>query len=100
MNVRDFVAPERLRMEVLKAMSADKPSKFFNALKHTGSLKYVFPSLDDVYSLAGGKHHAEGVFAHCLEAGDWLKTNNHLLRLAAFLHDVGKATSSLTMKVR
>ena len=89
--VPEYVAPERLRLEVLKAMKAQKASKFFYAMKHTGTLKHVLPSLDDCFFVQGGKHHREGVFEHCMLAGDHLFAQNPLLRLTGYLHDVGKS---------
>ncbi len=83
-------APERLRLEVIKAMDLPRPSAFFLALRETGLLKYIFPCLDRCVGLDGGPHHGETVFEHCLMVGDALSPRDPLLRLAGFLHDAGK----------
>ncbi len=83
-------APERLRLEVMKAMALPRPSTFFLALRETGLLQYIFPCLDRCVGLDGGPHHGETVFEHCLMVGDALSPRDPLLRLAGFLHDVGK----------
>ena len=83
-------APERLRLEIIKAMSLDQPSIFFQALSDTGLLQYILPCLDRCVTLDGGPHHGETVFEHCMMVGDALSPRNPLLRLAGFLHDVGK----------
>jgi tRNA nucleotidyltransferase (CCA-adding enzyme) len=90
------VSAERVRDEWMKAMSAARPSVAFEAMRRTGLLAITCPELtatigiriesepreapvDDVYhrSLA------------CLDAS----SGGPLLRLAALLHDVGKARS-------
>jgi len=84
------VAKERIHGEVIKAMGLKKPSLFFAALKKTGLLSKIFPSLDRCHGLEGGPHHGETVFEHCMMVGDALPGNRPILRLAGFLHDVGK----------
>ncbi len=83
-------AGERIRMEILKAMTMEKPSRFFNLLHDTGLLAFIFPSLDRCHGFDGGPFHGETVFEHCLLVGDALPPSRPLLRLAGFLHDTGK----------
>jgi tRNA nucleotidyltransferase/poly(A) polymerase len=85
------IAPERIRLEILKAMKLPRPSLFFETLHEIGILKWIFPSLAHCVGLAGGPHHDETVFEHNLLVGDALSPKNPLLRLAGYLHDVGKA---------
>ncbi len=88
--LKDAVAKERIRYEILKAMRLERPSLFFIALQKTGLLQYIFPSLNRCFSLDGGPNHGETVFEHCLLVGDALPANKPILRLAGFLHDSGK----------
>ncbi|MFK5951634.1 MAG: CCA tRNA nucleotidyltransferase [Desulfobacterium sp.] len=83
-------APERLRLEIMKAMSIPRPSSFFWGLREAGLLQYLLPCLDRCVELDGGPHHGETVFEHCLMVGDALSPQDPLLRLAGFLHDAGK----------
>ena len=83
-------AGERIRAEVVKAMAMARPSQFFLQLSHTGLLALIFPSLDRCRDLDGGPHHGETVFDHCMLVGDALPARRPLLRLAGYLHDVGK----------
>ncbi len=85
-----LVAKERIHSEIIKAMGLKRPSLFFTALKKTGLLSQIFPSLDRCHDLEGGPHHGETVFEHCLMVGDALPRNRPVLRLAGFLHDAGK----------
>ena len=88
--LKEQVAGERIREEILKAMDAAKPSVFFENLYRAGGLKSVLPCLDRCGELDGGPHHAETVFEHCMLTGNAVSRKYPLLRLAAFLHDTGK----------
>ena len=90
------IAPERIRFEILKAMSSKNASIFFHALARINVLELVFKDLDKIYlsHLPGGKHHGESVFEHCMIAGDAIHPKFPLLKLTAYLHDVGKYESS------
>ncbi|MDA3788335.1 MAG: CCA tRNA nucleotidyltransferase, partial [Desulfobacula sp.] len=85
-----LVAKERIHSEIIKAMGLKRPSLFFAALKKTGLLSKIFPGLDRCHGLEGGPHHGETVFEHSMMVGDALPKNLPVLRLAGFLHDVGK----------
>lgn len=84
------IAPERIRIEILKAMEADKPSIFFDSLCLTDLLPFIFPELADSIGHTGGKHHPESVWEHNMFVGDALPKSDPILRLAGFLHDIGK----------
>ena len=88
--VRDHVALDRLRIEILKAMRIERASRFFYALHHIGVLQYIFPSMEACYGHAHGPHHLEDVFDHLMICGDGISTRYPLLKLAGYLHDVGK----------
>ncbi|MCF6247462.1 MAG: CCA tRNA nucleotidyltransferase [Desulfobacula sp.] len=92
------VAKERIRHEIIRAMAIDKPSLFFKALRQTRLLSMIFPSLDRCHDLDGGPHHGETVFEHCMMVGDALSANRPILRLAGYLHDVGKFDAALIKK--
>ena len=88
--VKTEISPERLRIEILKAMEYKRPSIFFKNLHEIDVLKYIFPCLDQCFSLEGGPFHDETVFEHCMMTGDAISSKYPLLRLAGFLHDAGK----------
>ena len=88
--LKENVAGERIREEILKAMCTVRPSVFFEYLYRAGGLGFVLPCLYRCYKLDGGPHHAETVFDHCMLTGDAVIPKYPLLRLAAFLHDTGK----------
>ena len=84
------VAPERIRLELLKAMKIQKASKFFHALASIGALEYIFPDLVECICHTHGNHHIEDVFEHMMITGDSISTKFPLLKLAGYLHDIGK----------
>jgi putative nucleotidyltransferase with HDIG domain len=85
-----YVAPERIRLEVLKAMKAKYASRFFDALYECGMLQHIFPSLRRCVYHTGGNYHPEDVFTHSMLTGDAISTSCPLTKLAGYLHDVGK----------
>ncbi len=89
--VKAQVAPERIRLEIMKTLEYAKPSIFFNALQSIGVLADILPALNRCMGLDGGPYHNETVFAHCMMVGDALSPQRKRLRLVGFLHDVGKA---------
>ncbi|MBV5347190.1 CCA tRNA nucleotidyltransferase [bacterium] len=88
-----YVDPERIRLEIMKALEYDTPSLFFSALQLVGVLKFIFPALADCFNHTGGKYHPETLSDHCLSACDNISPKFILLRLAAVLHDIGKVTA-------
>ncbi|TET59646.1 MAG: CCA tRNA nucleotidyltransferase [Candidatus Stahlbacteria bacterium] len=89
--IKGYVSPERIHIEIMKAMKARYASVFFNALHEIGALQYILPSLDCCYYFdVHGLHHRESIITHSLLAGDSISTKYPLTKLATYLHDVGK----------
>lgn len=93
----DQVPHERIRTEILKAMTYKKAGTFFEALHKIGALRMLLPPLEDIWGLDGGPYHGEDVFTHSMLVGDYLGEHyplltaaNPLLRLVGYLHDIGK----------
>ena len=84
------VAPERVHHEVLKAMSGEAPSLFFETLRKGGLLTYLIPEMLKSVGQEGGFHHDETVWEHMMLSTDAVSPKFPLLRLAMALHDVGK----------
>lgn len=88
------IAPERIREEFDKVMSADKPSVSFKAMQRTGLLKVFFPELADCVGKGQNpKHHSYNIFDHLIYAVDAAcgLTDDLNVRYAALCHDLGKA---------
>jgi tRNA nucleotidyltransferase/poly(A) polymerase len=82
--------PERIRIEILKAMKMRDASKFFDSLRLINGLKYIFGSLDNCFDKDGGPYHDETIYQHSMDAGDTIHPKYKLVKLATYLHDVGK----------
>lgn len=88
---------ERLRLELMKAMELPgvNAALFVEKMQYLGLLSWVLPSLSATEGVEGGQHHNESVFVHNVAAGMHTPTKCPLVRLAALLHDVGKAATIL-----
>ncbi len=88
----DQISRERIRVEIIKILSSNKPVYAFELLYDSGLLEQFIPELCVMKGMGGGKYHKEDVWTHTMNAlkesvqhtGDWK------LRLAVLLHDIGK----------
>ena len=85
-----FIAKERISTEILKAMKIKRASRFFQVLWDCRLLEFVFPTLDRCVYHDGGPHHKEDLFQHMMIAGDFISTRCPILKLAGYIHDIGK----------
>lgn len=99
--IEKYVDVERITIEILKSMDYRKPSIFFLALHEIGVLKYIFPTLDRCFGHDHGPYHNEDIFTHSMLCGDNISKKYPMLRLAGYLHDVGKIiTASQDIETR
>lgn len=89
------LSSERIFAELEKALEANRPSKFFNALKAADLLDAHFK---EVYDLIGveqpRQYHAEGdAYNHTMLVMDKIaiNTSNPVIVFAGLVHDFGKA---------
>ncbi|RKY91653.1 tRNA nucleotidyltransferase [candidate division KSB1 bacterium] len=88
-----IVSHERITDELLKILSAQRPSIGFYLMDETGVLEFVFP---EIAALKGveqrDKYHHKDVFVHTLKVVDNVaKVSNKIqLRFAALVHDIAK----------
>lgn len=91
---------EAIRIEFDKILMSKKPSKYLRLLNKTGLLKYIAPEL---YNCVGvkqdKKYHKYDVFTHLIYACDNCEPDL-VLRLAALLHDIGKADTRKEVRER
>jgi tRNA nucleotidyltransferase (CCA-adding enzyme) len=83
------VAQERVRDEWIKTMSARAPSRAFEVMRRTGILAVTCPEALEGVGMQQNRWHAYDVWRHGLECMDACP-RDPILRIAAFLHDVGK----------
>ncbi len=89
-NGIDRIAAERIREEILKTLSAPRPSVALEILRESGVLERIMPELSAGHGVPQNEFHAYDIYAHGLVSCDHAPREKPLVRLAALLHDVGK----------
>ncbi|MBI2790913.1 MAG: multifunctional CCA addition/repair protein [Gammaproteobacteria bacterium] len=91
----DFLVPERVCKELLKALSESTPVAFIQALRQSNNLKILFPEIDALYGVPQKlEHHPEkdtGIHIELVLNQAARLTKDPSVRFASLLHDVGKA---------
>ena len=96
-NELDHLVPERVWLELTKAMSTEKPSLFFTTLRNVGALKNLFPEVDRLFGVPQvPKWHPEvdtGIHVMMvIDQAAKLSTDIAVI-FAALCHDLGKGTT-------
>ena len=86
---------ERFSRELLKALAAREPARFFQRMHDFGVGREWLPELFRMPQIPAGplEHHPEGdLFSHSLQVLQWVAAtcNDPLARFCAFFHDIGK----------
>ncbi len=85
------VAAERVRDEIMKMMSSERPSLGFEYMRKAGLLKAILPELEKCVGVEQPKaFHVHDVYYHSIYACDAAPKELPLVRLAALLHDISK----------
>jgi len=84
------VSAERVRDELYKLLSADKPSVGLRLMLETGLLAEVLPELLEGRGVAQNRFHRYDVLEHTLRTVDETPARDPVVRLSALLHDVAK----------
>jgi putative nucleotidyltransferase with HDIG domain len=85
-----LLSAERVREELLKVLrEVRRPSGSLRLYETSGALASLYPELQGCVGVDGGE--GEDVWTHLLRTADAVPQHRPLLRLAALLHDVGKA---------
>lgn len=96
----DVVSQERVREELVKLLSADRPGAGLELLVATGLADRVLPELPALRLTKDGEHRHKDVYQHSLQVLQQAIDLEHerfpgqapdvVLRFAALLHDIGK----------
>ncbi len=86
------VAKERIRDELVKCL---KYNNCMDVFVKTNTITHLFPGFHKVIDMKGGDHHNETVDEHMMNAYKVAcsVTNDWRVRLAAFMHDIGKGVT-------
>jgi tRNA nucleotidyltransferase (CCA-adding enzyme) len=96
LDVAARVSAERVRDEIVKILGSPLPSEGFRLMHQTKLLALTLPELASCDAMAQGDLHCWDVLNHSFMACDAAPRDDLVLRLAALLHDVGKAPTSAT----
>ena len=95
------LSPERVFVEMRKALTYNKPSIFFNMLRKADVLDVHFKEINKLIgALQPEKYHPEGdSYIHTMLAVDKCATLTHdeKIRFAALVHDLGKGVTPKEM---
>ncbi len=87
------VSGERIHIELFKILTSAVPSVAFNIMDETGILSLLFPELAACKGIGQKGAHIWDVLDHSLYSCDAAPRTDVLIRLAALLHDIGKAVT-------
>jgi tRNA nucleotidyltransferase (CCA-adding enzyme) len=94
------VSAERVRDEWIKALKAKRPSRAFDVMREHGLLEVSAPELVPQVGCTQNKWHRYDVWGHAMACVDAC-VGDPILRLSAFVHDVGKpATRAFSDKTQ
>ncbi len=85
------VSGERIHSELFKILASPKPSLGLRALDACGALAILFPELKAGDKVEQKGFHNQDVLQHNFSACDAAPRSKPIVRLAALLHDIGKA---------
>lgn len=90
LHISEKVSAERIRDEIMKMMTAEKPSIGLEYMREAGLLKQCLPELAEGYGLTQNKYHKYDIYYHSIYSCDAASPEEPLIRFASLLHDIGK----------
>jgi putative nucleotidyltransferase with HDIG domain len=84
------ISRERVRDELWKIIKSNYPADGMRLLISTGLMEYIIPEVLAANDVTQTGHHTLDVLQHMLESLKYCPSPDPVVRLAAFLHDVGK----------
>lgn len=91
----EIVSRERCRGELLKMLTGPDPRRALSLLAETGAARYLLPMLDEIVPKEGRPEKVPGLWHHLVDSVSAVETDDPALRVAAFLHDVGKLRTAV-----
>lgn len=96
-NLLKFISAERLKDEFIKIILSPNPALGVESLMETGLMHYIIPELYETLEVTQNRHHYHGlyntVYKHLLASLQNCPSKKLEVRLATFLHDLGKPES-------
>ncbi|MCX7821388.1 MAG: HD domain-containing protein [Brevinematales bacterium] len=92
LEVTKKVSMERVREEFMKLLkTSEKPSIGIELMRESGILELFMPELLEGFKIEQNEFHKYDIYYHNLYSCDAVTKERPLVRLAALLHDIGKA---------
>lgn len=91
LDVARKISVERIRDEFAKVLETEKPSVGLELLRRCGLMKLFLPELDECFGMDQNRFHVYDIYHHSLYSCDAAPVDRPQIRLAALLHDIGKA---------
>ena len=85
-----FVSKERIKDELIKILSSERPSEGILLLQETKLLQYILPELEQGIGVDQARHHVYPVFKHNVLSLKYCPSKEWQVRFAALLHDIAK----------
>ncbi|MBR5305067.1 MAG: HD domain-containing protein [Candidatus Gastranaerophilales bacterium] len=86
----NFVARERINYEVIKIFEGKFVVETLLKMFEDGILELIFPFVKEIKRIPNNSHHHLDLIHHSIETVKQIKTDNPILKIAAFYHDIGK----------
>lgn len=93
-----FVSGERIRDELVKILSSNRPSEGILLLQECKLLQYILPELEQGVGVKQDRHHTTTVFVHNVASLKHCPSKEWQVRLAALFHDIGKPKTKKIIK--
>ncbi len=87
------ISKERIREEFLRIIGSNYPADGVRLLISTGLMDHFLPEVLEGRGVIQGGHHRLTVLDHMLEALQECPSPDPIVRLATFIHDIGKPRS-------
>ncbi len=89
-----YISKERVRDELEKIFQSNFPAQGIDLLVRTGLMKFIIPEVMETIEVRQNRHHYFGpfntVYAHMLASLEKCPSSKLEVRMATFLHDIGK----------
>ncbi len=90
-NLINRISAERVREELFKILLSKKSKTGIHLLQKSHLLSLILPELEKTQGLEQSGHHTTDVYTHSLNSLQYCPSNNPIVKLAALIHDIGKA---------
>ncbi len=87
------IAKERIKDELFKILISPNPIQGITLMRETNLLKEILPEAEKMFGVdqvSPQRHHIYDVGTHALMSLKSLKSNDPVVALATFIHDIGK----------